>query len=649
VRSEAALLLADAEGAPGDARAVSVAFLSVVRLLAREQPLVVAVDDLQWLDAPTAATLAFVLRRVELERVGLLATVRGSPSAPLPLELDRVVAADRLRRIPLPPLSHGALHQLLRSRLGLNLPRRTLLRLAETSRGNPFFALEIGRELQRRSVWPAASAPLPIPDNLSDLVRKRIGRLPARTRRLVVAAAALSRPTVSVLEAVSLDAAAVEADLDRAVRAGVLGLEADRIRFTHPLLAAVAYSEAAPGLRKQVHEGLARVVADDEERARHLALAGIGANEEIAAALEEAARQARQRGAPDSAAELAEQAVALTPPGRDRDRERRTLAAAEHRFVAGDTGGARRLIQDAVPSLPSGSPKARALLLLAKIEHEAGRAEPVEVCERALREPIDDPALEAAVHVSVASFAYSDNPRRAVHARRAMELLAEIDDPDPALLSSALVAHALAEYYVGSGLRRDELERAVALEPASERPRAAWTADAVFAQLLKYTDDYEAARAKLEATYRRALEEGDESSLPDVAAHLSDLELWTGDWPAAGRYARESFDAADRSGHELWRAVGFYIRSLVDAHLGRVDSARALAGEGLALGRVWRNLWVEGICLWVLGFLDLSLGDADAVERHLSRADEIAETIGLVEPGQWRFHSDRIEARIQAV
>ncbi len=166
-------------------------------------------------------------------------------------------------------------------------------------------------------------------------------------------------------------------------------------------------------------------------------------------------------------------------------------------------------------------------------------------------------------------------------------------------------------------------------------------------QLLKYTDDYDAARARLEAAYRLALEEGDESSVPDLAAHLSELALWTGDWAAAEQYARASFDVARRAEQVFLRGIALYCCALVDAHLGREASARAYAEDGLALGRERRDPWLEGICLWVLGFLELSLGDPEAVERHLSRAAEIAETIGLAEPGQWRFHPDRIEALIQ--
>jgi DNA-binding CsgD family transcriptional regulator len=646
---EAALLLEEAEEAAPDARTVGFAFLSALRLLAETAPLILAVDDLQWLDSPSGGTLRFALRRLETEPVGLLGTVRGSPGEPLPLELGRAFADDRLVRIPLGPLSFGALHELVRTRLGLNLPRPALRRVVEVSGGNPFFALELGRELQRRGVRPAPGQPLPIPTNLRQLVPDRIARLPASTRRLVLSAAALSQPTIDVLRAASGDTARAEADLDRAARAGVLEIEAERVRFTHPLLAAATYSEASPAERRAVHRALAKATTDPQERARHLALAATGASEKIAAALEVAAGHSRRRGAPDAAADLCEQAVRLTPRGREPDRYRRILAAAEHRFVAGDSARARMQLDEAIASVPPGPARARGLLLVARISHDTeGSEAAVAFCEQALREPIEDPMLEADIHVSLASFADLDNSRRADHARQAIALAEQQqEDPDPTLLSSALVAYALGEYYVGRGLRREALDQAIALEQAAQRPRAAWTASSVLGQLLKYTDDYEGARRRLEDAYRLAIEEGDESSLADLAQHLSELELWTGDWAAAEQYARESLDIAERAEQGLRRAISLYCRALVDSHLGQADSARASTEVGLALGHERGDLWLEGICLWVLGFLELSLGDPEAVERHLSRAHEIAEMIGLVEPGQWRFHPDRIEALIQ--
>ncbi len=644
---EAALLLDDGE-ASVDARAVALAFLGVLRVIAASVPLVLALDDLQWLDASSGATLRFALRRLKTEPVRVLATVRGTADPQLPLELERAFDGDRLRRVPLGPLSLGALHELLRSRLELNLPRPRLVKLAEACHSNPFFALELGRELQRRGARLAPGDPLPIPGTLKQLVGARIARLPARTRRLLLTAAAQPIATPEILAAASGEAARAAEDLDRAIRAGVVELEGGRLRFTHPLLAAVTYAVASPSDRQAAHRALARVTPDPQERARHLALAATGPSAEIASELEHAAAQAGRRGAPDAAAELGDQSIRLTPIDLAEDRHRRTLVAAEHRFLAGDTARSRTLLEELLGSLPPGPARARALLQLAEIMFVAeGSDAAVATCEQALDEPIEDPALEAEAHVRLAAFADLDNRRRAVHAKRAIELIEREKDHDRALLSSALVAHALGEYYLGRGLRREALERAIELETPAQRPRAAWTASSVFGQLLKYTDDYDAARLRLEAAHRLALEEGDESSLPDLAAHLSELELWTGDWAAAERYARESLEIAGRTEQGVMRAVALYCCSLVDAHLGRVASAGASAREGLALGHSRRDLWLEGICLWVLGFLNLSTGDPEAVERHLSRADEIAEAIGVVEPGQWRFHADRIEALIQ--
>ena len=208
---EAALLLGEAEGAPPDARAVAVGLLTVLRLLSETAPVVLAVDDLQWLDASSGAALAFVLRRLESEPVRLLCTVRASPGGLLPLELERAFGDDRLLRMPLAPLSHGSLHELLRARLGLNLPRPGLVRVAEVCSGNPFFALELGRELQRRGAPPAAGEPLPVPRNLRQLVRDRMARLPARTRMLVLSAAALAHPTVAILAAAQGEAGSADA------------------------------------------------------------------------------------------------------------------------------------------------------------------------------------------------------------------------------------------------------------------------------------------------------------------------------------------------------------------------------------------------------------------------------------------------------
>ena len=303
---EVALLLRESDGRPPDARLLGLALLSVVRALAEDGPLLVALDDVQWADPSSAEVLRFVLRRLEGEPVAVLATVRERP-VEAPLELDRAFAA--FRRLTVGPLSVGAIHRLLWGRLALNLPRPLLLRVHEIVGGNPFFALELGRGLVDGTIR-ADGTDVALPESLVALVTERLRALPARVRETLVAVAALAAPSVVLLEALG---PAVVDDIELAQKRGVLELDGDRIRFTHPLLAPACYTAMPLHRRRRLHRRLAELDVDPEERARHLALAASGPDEEIAAALETAATQARARGAAQAAAELAQRAVALTP------------------------------------------------------------------------------------------------------------------------------------------------------------------------------------------------------------------------------------------------------------------------------------------------------------------------------------------------
>jgi AAA ATPase domain len=171
---EVALLLEEARGQQPDQRAVALAFLDVLLLLAGSSPVLVAVDDLQWLDAPTAAVLGFALRRVGSEPIGLLAALRIESGQTGPVELERLVPEERLA---IGPLSVGALHRLLGTHLGTALPRPALLRLHEQSGGNPFFALGIARALDRIGGRVEPGEPLPG----SGKARRAGARAPCRT------------------------------------------------------------------------------------------------------------------------------------------------------------------------------------------------------------------------------------------------------------------------------------------------------------------------------------------------------------------------------------------------------------------------------------------------------------------------------------
>src|SRR5262245_2941620 len=361
---ETALLLREPGGSPPEVRLLGLALLSVVHALGEDRPLLLGLDDAQWIDPSSAEVLRFTLRRLEGEPVGVLATVRERP-AEVPLELDR--AFPGFDRLAVEPLSLGAIHRLLWGRLALNLPRPELVRLHEISGGNPFFALELGRAIARGAIR-ADSADVALPESLSALVTERLRALPPRVRNTLVTVAALAAPSVTLLEPL---ADGVVEDIEIAEKQGVIELDGDRIHFTHPLLAPASYGAMPLHRRRQLHRRLAELDVDLEERARHLALAATGPDTEIAAALDAAATHARARGAAQAAAELAERAVALTPADALESINRRRVTAAEDLRYAGDREKATVLLDDVVGSAPPGPLRAEALSRLAGLRGSA--------------------------------------------------------------------------------------------------------------------------------------------------------------------------------------------------------------------------------------------------------------------------------------
>ncbi len=327
---EGALLLGESE-LPVDERAVAAAFLGALRLLAGGSPLCVAVDDVQWLDAASLTAIRYALARLDREPIATLLAVRGD----VPAWLPRAVPDEPLQRVDLDGLSVGALQELLRARLDARFPRPTLIRIWETSGGNPFFALELADALKRRGGTLALGEELPIPASLDELLHARIDGLGGAALEVARAVAAVADPTVTLVET------AVGPGFDRglaeALDARILDLDGERLRFTHPLLGSAVVARQTPARRRSLHARMAEIVPSTEERARQLALATAKPDAEVASILAEAARVTQSRGAPAAAAELAEQAFRLTPPEAAADARRRLLAAADLHAHIGNT------------------------------------------------------------------------------------------------------------------------------------------------------------------------------------------------------------------------------------------------------------------------------------------------------------------------
>jgi DNA-binding CsgD family transcriptional regulator len=627
---EIALLLEEPGDERLDSRAVALAFLDVVRALAASGSVLVAVDDLQWLDASSSRVLLAALRRLREEPVGLLATARVARDAPLPFALERSLPEAMLERLLLEPLSLGVLHRLLKERLGLDLARPELVRLDEVTGGNPFFALEIGRELASARARLAPGRPLPVPGNLRKLLGGRLARLHPDTQDVLLSVSALAEPTVEVLAAAHGDHERTVKALEEAKHAGVIELDESRLRFSHPLLASVCYEETPLWRRRAAHRRLAGPVAEAEERARHLALAADGPDAGVALELDQAAEQAAARGATAAAADLSELASELTPPVSDEERRRRRLAAANFHRLAGDRERAASILDQLLPDA-QGDERADVMLALARSRREAvGRS--LELCEAASRATSDDARVaEALAFLSFLRILDGDVYGSLAAARAGLERAERVGDPE--LLSRAIGRVGSAEQFtldITPGL----LERGVVLEQGLPRqleyPESPIVA---FGRRLILLGELDKAREIISHEEEKAAARGDEGTRGQLLFYLIMLEWQAGRWRRGLEHAAAALELAEQLGDEQYKGMVLYGRATVLAHLGDVDEARLVAAEALTIAETTGDaefpIWNSSL----LGFIELSLGNMRAAARHLRPLPRQLVAQGWNEPG----------------
>ena len=618
---DVALLRADSAGPPAR-RVVATALLTILRQLASTSPVVVAVDDLQWLDPPSAAALEFALRRLDGDAVRVIFSLRPDATEPPGLATERIEVG---------PLSVAALHRILRDAIGRTFARPVLIRIAEASGGNPFHALEIARELERRGVQDSV-APLPVPDSLGALVRARVRALPSPTRDALLRVAALARPDTELVD---------QAALAPAEEAGLVSIDpSGRVRFTHPLFASAVYAAAATARRRSVHGDLAAVVADPIERAHHLALATAGPDPTVVAELESAARHARARAAPDTAARLLELALRLVPAGSE-ESQRLQLELAELLYLASDFARARGVLESVLETLLPGDLRSRALVALAEIDYwHKGESTAAGLVEEALQ-CAESFLQRARCLAQLAIYAGTvDLERAASTARAACELLEGHEAEEPALAATALGARVRADLFLGRGYDAEAAARVQALELSAPSPPAAVDGRVVFklGQWLRYVDDLDGARAKLDEAEQQTRDEGDDASLGNILLNKVVVETWAGNWDRAAVLTQRMSDAFDQQGVEP-EGIGPW-RAYLHAYAGRLEDTLA------AVGPPPSEPLIAAIHDRCVGLALLAAGDVVAADRHLARAVEVFERVAFREPAIWRVDGDAIEAAV---
>ena len=630
---EAALLLGDGTGT-ADVRAVSVGTLSVVRtLVAGGGALLIALDDVQWLDSASAGALTFALRRLRAEPVRVLATRRAPGTS--------ATAVERVMRptvLPVAPMSFADIGRLLQSRLGVTFSRATTRRIYERSAGNPLFALELARVVTERGGRVDAADDLPLPAAVEAALVERLGKLTPPVRRaLLVAELAGSAAAIELGYVVDAES------VDEAVTAGVISVAEGRIRPSHPLLGAAAVAAAQPAELRDLHKAMARAALDAEHAARHLALARRHPDEVTAAVVASAAEQASRRGAAVSAAELGEYALRLTPRGGPAWAER-LLAAARCSLVAGQLGRVRELLDGSVDGLPTAASRARALIMLADADADAGSQTAETPClVRALAEAEGNPRLRSQVyqrltmHGAIAQVTYIGKALE--WAQQAVKLAAAAGDTAgerTALTRLMWTRHMRAESSDA------ELARYRMLTDVTAPDLVQLSAERGLAVRGIWRGELADSRASVNTMLALAEARGEAESYFIFRVHLCELEVRAGRW----QVVRALLDEWAVEQEEPVGSSASHVRlsAQLAAGLGRVEEAKRLAGEAISLalkaGTHWHRL--EG--LRALGMAESLNGEYAAAAGHLAQVWEHTQVHGVIDPGVFPVAPELVEA-----
>jgi DNA-binding CsgD family transcriptional regulator len=380
--------------------AIALATRDLLVQTAEEAPVILVVDDLPWVDAPTRRTLAYIARRLQFERVAIMSARRAGsdsqsdtgPTFVLDAVDNRV--ADRI---------------LVDAGVDSAEVRRQLV---AASGGIPLVLVEAANliDADQRAGRTELPDPLPIGSSgqrVVDLVFARLS--PPVLAALLVAAAEPDGDLGRIGAALATQGLGL-AELEEAEARGVVQLEGDRLTFRHPLMRSAAYHDAPRGDRRAAHRALAATLPDGSlARAWHLARAAVGPDEDVARGLDDAAAATARRGAPTVAARTWELASRLSPA--PIDRARRLGLAAGGLLDAGMAGPAGRLLDraDAVllddPAADDVIERVRRLRLRSRLPPSVGGGlSPVAELRAAARE-VSSVAPDLAVDLLVDSLA----------------------------------------------------------------------------------------------------------------------------------------------------------------------------------------------------------------------------------------------------
>jgi DNA-binding CsgD family transcriptional regulator len=588
------------DGLATDQRVTAAAFTSVVATMADQGPVLIAIDDVQWLDASSRAVVGFAARRLK-GGIGVLVTERTGGDHQGRTYTWLQMAAG-LMSLHVHPMSFGALHAVIHKRLGRTFPRATMTRIHEISGGNPFFAIELARSIDASG----ATGRETLSATLSEVMRLRLAHLGADVRETLLAASCVADPTVDVVAA-AIDQSIYDVieTLESAENDGVVTLDGSHVRFEHPLLAHGVYTQASAADRRRMHRALAGVETHPELKARHLALATVTTDPDTLKALDAAAEAATARGAPAAAAELFELAIQ-----RGGDTPMRRFRAAASLLAAGDAMAGRAMLEPAIATMPPGTMRAAALNLLAGLcVYTNGYVEAIGHLTAALPHAAENPLLKVQILQMLSLTQLGDGAfEESLH--NAELAVAEAEQLGiPPLTSQVLTMWVMANCICGNGVDEAANARALAMEDHGLNVPIVFRASASNAQLLAWKGDLVGARAQIADVRRRSEERGAESDLLQAAIPELQIEVWSGDLDKADALVREIVERSEEIGGDQTTVMAQTARTVIAAYRGRVGEARIYGGLALEAAELSGARRVGEWPTMMLGFLETSLGN----------------------------------------
>ncbi|MFF3427707.1 AAA family ATPase [Streptomyces sp. NPDC002602] len=631
----------DEPGAGRDHVALRLAVVEILRTLAAPGPVLLVLDNAQWLDDESTDLLRFALRLTPPGvRVLVAECVQGGAPVAVPL------CGPDTPAIRVPPLGAEQVAELL-CRHGL--PARLAGRIHQASGGNPRLALALGHSLAEAAGSRDGGAhhadTLPVSGQAREVARRLLAEAPARARRTLLLAALATRPTTALLRRAGRPDA--DAELAEAERAALVTVGEDgTVRFTAGALPTALAADAGWPERAAGHAALATAVDDPVQAVRHRALAVDTPDARLATEITEAAASCRRRGQRDLAAELGLLAAERTPADLPRDELARLVCAAEDAGWAGRADLARRATRAVLARDASPADRVRARLAVIDAAGQA-LADLDETFAYAVDDAAGDPSLRAAVQLRIAwKHNLSDgDPVRSRDAAAEAGTLAALGG-DQVAEAMALTVRARMGRILGDHDAEDILAEALAL-PAPEVPLGMRNAPQYLAVRHALFDDrLDDARGRLLVLLPAVQRTGSAEDVFEVLRSLSEVELRRGNCAAGAAHARRALELTIEAG--LSPGPAWYVAAMAEATAGSFARAAGYARRGVQASEEEQDQVFLSRGLYALGLVELATGEAAKAVATLRRVAELEEAQQVVDPSVLRWHGELAEALVAA-